>query len=631
MFALILSLSLGWAWPQVWIQGTSFLFLLNFDLWEFIKVQTVYTGQQQAFPDPAQLPFSYLGLSIAWILFIVLTAFLLGLFYQLIPRIPFFSPVYRLQLRARLVSWSILIAQALCLPFGLTLVRLFNCQNYPSGPNGQLSFQSVVLSDTQCWSGSHLGILIPMLVVAIAYFIVLPSWMIYVISKEVRTSCICTSKPITTHENLIRLKEAEYIEGLDIAWEIKHYSLFSSFKRPWIWFRPFSFFVKGILLIIYGSLFYVPYYQTILMFALVCLVLLVLFVFPGTVYRVFSFNFVLIFNISVNLVNLGLGLSLVLRVQSFFLTGLILTYLLVAVNVTWLIVTLGWFCYLIIRDLPCIKEKYGPLWPTLSELNWSNKRKSNNTLKYFQAILRGRQILEECYSAPTLFAPVHSLSKQIQTVNAYCSEAEVTDNVAHGLLRALLAQLVDVHNHIRPLSAFRASINDDVLPHIQYLTTLMPDFTKRLEQREYDLILTTPKKRRMLLKLFAVATFQGIARNCSKYRRNTDDPFDQFVRGKAPLDESEIVKRKPSVTSSTLNSSNKQYYDDEVGSEVPLISPSLASSFELNFPDSPSPSEVMPDSPPDQDKPVSKTGVRFKTLATITEQDMENRNNKKTY
>lgn len=529
MYALILSLSLGWPWPREWIKGTSFAFLFNLDLWEFTKIYTVYTGVEEAIPDSSLVPFSFLGNSIAWILAIISVVVLFTLLYVLIPRAPFFATVDGFLYQAKLVRLFTLIAQLCCFPFGLALIRLLVCQNFPSGPENELFFRSIVIDDV-CWSSSHLGVLLPMLAIATAYFIVLPCWMIYTIRKQLLFPWICTYKTCRTHENNLRLKEAEYVQGLDITWELNQFSLFASFRRPWVWFRPFSYFFKAILLISYGILFNWPRYQTIVLFALVCVVVITVSALP--VYRLRSFNLTLVFSVAVNICNLVLGILLVLEAQSSLLLGTNLNNALIVINVTWLLVAILWFVYLLISNLYFVKRKYGPLWPTLNELNWSTKQKSDHTLKYFNAVRTSRQVLERCYSGPSLFAPVHDLSKQIQIVNAYCREAEVIQDPTHARLWALVNEMIDVHNYLSPHSVYNTN---GIPPHVQQLLDLILAFSKRLEQRESDLILWVPRKRRILLKLFVIATFLDIARQKASYQReDTEERVEQ-----------ELVKKKP--------------------------------------------------------------------------------------
>ncbi len=529
IYALILSLSLEWPWPRGWINGTSFAFLFNLDIWEFTKTLTVYAGIEDAIPDPSLVPFNYLGFSIAWILFLISAVALFAVLYALVPKVPFFNVVNGFLLQAKLVRLFAIIAQLFCFPFGLALVRLFNCQN-SSGSNTEIALRSIVIDDT-CFSSTHLGVLLPMIFVAIAYFIALPCCMIYIIRKQLLFPWIYTFKTCKEYESNLRLKEAEYKQGLDISWEVNHFYLFASFRRPWVWFCPLSYFFKGILLISYGLFFYWRQYQTIVIFALVGVAVITVSALP--VYRLRSFNLMLVFSVIVNLCNLVLGMLLALGAQSSLLLGTNLNNALILINVTWLLVAIIWIAYLIISNLYFVRRKYGPFWPTLSELNWSSKQKSEHTLKYFKAIQAGRQVLERCYSGPALFAPVHKLSKQIQIINAYCREAEVIRDPTRVRLWALVNEMIDVYNHLTPLSVFRT---DNILPHIQQLMKMMPAFTKRLKERESELILLAPYKRNILLKLFVIATFLEIAKKKGSYRNGNPTTEE--------IDEQEVVKKK---------------------------------------------------------------------------------------
>ena len=54
---------------------------------------------------------------------------------------------------------------------------------------------------------------------------------------------------------------------------------------------------------------------------------------------------------------------------------------------------------------------------------------------------------------------------------------------------------------------------------IAFCEQMLPAFSKRLQQREFDLILVTPLRRRILLKMFAVACFLRAGREKSAYER----------------------------------------------------------------------------------------------------------------
>ena len=505
LFSIILSLSLAWSWPISWIRGTSFVLLFNLDLWEFTKIHTVYQGRNHAFEDPNTVPFDYFWYAWIYLFTVVICPVLLAVVYAVIPHVPSFGPVKILILRAKFVRVFLIAAHIFSIPFGLTVVRLFDCQNYTNREMGGTNFRSIVLQDTDCWSGTHLGLLVPITLAAIAYFIVLPAWMIYKIRKELILPLVCSYRMWRTYEDQLLLKEAEYIQGLDIEWATHQYSLFSSFRRPWVWFEPFSYIMKMFILLVYGGLFYARVYQVCTLFGVFVVAFLVVLIVP--VYRVRFFNFILTFSILINVGNITLGLLLVLEVQNAFLFGQNLLGFLVAINITWCLVAILCVCYLFARKFRSLHKIFGPLWPLLSELDSTSRWQSKHTEKFFRAMLKGRKILEKCYSTLVFFAPVHELSTHIQIINAYFREAEVLEDPVQHSLWALLAEMVDAHTVLAPHSVYGVSTKDSVPFIVRNLMSLMPAFKKRLDERDYDLILWTPLKRRILLKLFTIATF----------------------------------------------------------------------------------------------------------------------------
>ena len=505
IYSLILSLSLAWPWSYDWIRVNSIVFFFNLDFWEFTKVHTIYQSQTQAYGDPNDIPFHYLTYALIWFLLALLAPLIYTAIYFLIQRLPNYGPLDVILSRGKLTRACLFIAQILAIPFGVATVKLLDCQYYPDATTGVLQFRSIVLRDTQCWSGPHLGIMVPLLLVAAIYFIAVPIWLIFSIQTELISPLFCTHSSWWTHERDLQLKEAEFVQEIDLTWAINHYSIFSSFRRLWVWYRPFSFFTKGLILVIYGGLFYRQQIQAITLFAVVSFLLLLVLILP--VYRVRVFNFMLVFSIFIHLCNLALGMLLSIGVQNALLFGQNLINSLLVVNLAWGVVAAIWLAYIYLRSRRIIGKRLGPLWPVMPELDSSNLYRSEHTEKFFKALLSGRRILEKCYSSTEFFAPVHELSRQIQIINAYCREAEVLEDPAHPSLWALLAEMVDAHSIIAPHSVYGTSVKGSVPHKVHQLMELIPAFRKRLEQREYDFILWTPIKQRILLKLLAVATF----------------------------------------------------------------------------------------------------------------------------
>ncbi len=504
LFALIVSMSLSWPWPLDWIEATSIFFLANLDLWEFVKVNSVYEGQTHAFEDPSAVPFDYLGYAIAWLMAAILFPVLFYVLYAVVSRISQLGPINTLLLRARILRWFTLIAQAFFLPFGLVVVRLFGCRDYPL-PEGGVQYQSVVLRDTECGSGNHVGILVPLLLVGIFYFVALPCWMVYKIRKELIIPSFCTYRTGSTHEQFVLVKEAEYVLRLDVSWAIYQYPFFSSFRRPWVWFRPLTFFTKGIILAIFGLLIYETDDQVFAMFAFVGLYWVAVMFVP--VYRLHSFNAMLVFSIFVNLCNLFIGMLIVLEVQNALLVGDNLFNALLVLNVTWLFGAVVWIVYLVLRSSRVIGNRTKPIWPLLPELDRSSSFHSDHTEKFCVAILSARKVLEQCYSSTQFFAPVHELSRHVQIINAYCREAELLQDPMHPSLWALLAEMVDLHTELAPYTIY-GTLTKEALPQPAVeLLALIPAFRQRLDRREQEMVLWRPLKRRLLLKLFVVSTF----------------------------------------------------------------------------------------------------------------------------
>ena len=509
LLSVILSMSLSWAWPVNFIKGTSFIFFANLDIWEFVKVHTVYQGRAQAFADPNTISFSYLIYCLVWLLALTVIMLTTVACNFITPRFLSFGPLNTILFKAKLTYGFLVLLQVSCLPFGITFVRLFDCQYYINQETGEQTYRSIVLQNTLCWSSSHLSILIPLIFVALGYFIVVPTWLILKIREELNTSSNYfrdRKKTNLIHERQLLLKEAEFILGLDVIWAMENYSFFSSFRRTWVLFVPLNFINKAILLSLFGGLYYLEQLQSAGFFLYIFIVGLVILLNP--VYRLTIFNFMLLFSLIVHLCNLLVGTLLVLEVQNALLYGQNLLYILLVINLSWVFVAGLWFFYLYLRSLRCFVMRHGPLWPILSDLNPLIKLKNHHTLKYFLATLQARRVLEMCYSYPKLFTPVHKLSRKIKIINAYCREAEMLENIMHESLMSLLMEMVDVYNLLAPQSLFIQSEHKSSYFSVVYeLLVLMPHLQRRLEQREKKFILVTPLKKRILLKLFVISVF----------------------------------------------------------------------------------------------------------------------------
>lgn len=505
LYSLILSLSLRWPWPTDYIRGSRFMFVINFDLWELVKTNDdIYRGVAAATVDPDEVPFDYFAFALSWLLIVTCLPMVGVVCHYGLKKIKEMSIPTMIRWQSHVLHVFLLIAQLLCLPFAMVTVRLLQCDTY-TPPGIDSRYKSVVLSDTDCWSGTHIGLLVPMSLVSVFYLIVIPLWMMRTVKSElVVSSLCCLCRGHRTHENYIRLKEMEYSLELEDGWLNKHYRLFSSYRRSWVLYRPVSFFVKTLVVLIYGALFYSDYYQANSLFAVLLLWLLFLLFLP--VYRLHIFNVLLIVSLLANTSNAVLGLLVVLETESSLLVGHNLVNALLVVQFGWLIVAVLCTLYLVLRHY----HKIGPLVVTTTAKNsslWPTLSSSSDDHKYLLSILQSRRVLDYTQSIPSILAPTHQLANQIQVINAYCREAELLNDPLHSTLWATLDELIDVHNAVRPSSIFANSTKLNVQKTANELIELLPSLRSRLDQREHDFILVPPVKRRLLLKMFVLSTF----------------------------------------------------------------------------------------------------------------------------
>lgn len=506
LYALILSLSLRWPWPTDYIRQSRFLFIVNFDLWELAKTDDdIYRGVAGATADPSDVPLDYFTYSLSWLL--VVTCIPLGciiLHYSVKMKRIKVRTIITIQSYSRQVFF--ICAQLLCLPFTMVTVRLLQCYTYTTPAGEGSEYRSVVLEDTTCWDDVQIGLLVPMAMVSIFYMIIVPLWMLRMIRRQlVVSSLCCVCQGHRTHENYLRLKEMEYSLNLEDTWLTKNFRLFSSYKRSWVLYRPTSILIKAVIVVIYGALFYSLQTQAILLFTVLSLWLLLVLMLP--VYRLHVFNVLLIISLLANASNSVLGLLIAIETESSLIVGQNLINALLVIQFGWLAVALLCTLYLLLRYYHKIgplllfttKTRHTPLWPALPS--------SSHDHKYLQAILHSRRILDYTHSIPGILAPSHHLANQIQVINAYCREAELLNDTLHSTLWATLDELIDVHNATRNCSIFASSTKLNVQQTADELVQLLPSLQSRLEQREHDLILVPPVKKRLLLKLFVLSTF----------------------------------------------------------------------------------------------------------------------------
>ena len=77
-YAVLLAMSEHWFWPIQWVNSTAFVFIFNFDIWEFRKVETgAFNHSRSSFVDTKNIGFNYMSYIASWavILCIICSAF----------------------------------------------------------------------------------------------------------------------------------------------------------------------------------------------------------------------------------------------------------------------------------------------------------------------------------------------------------------------------------------------------------------------------------------------------------------------------------------------------------------------------------------------------------------------------
>ena len=553
-YALLLALAQRWGWPLDWIKATYFTFLSNFDIWEFWIVQSgAYNRSKTAFVDTKLLGFNYPSYLASWGTLVCLT----GIIFMTVYTVWHYKrPLYLLLYVARLKRILYLVIQLSAMPFAIALARVFHCRTYTA--------KKIIVMDVDnsivCYSGIHLALM----AVSIAAFIMLFTVYPFLIARIIREQVFCNSR--RKHEGYLQLKEAEYEQGLDILWYVGQFHLFSSYKRFWVYYNPLKLVFKMLLIVAYAcSMSYMFYSSAAITLLFSVAFIAVLLKKP---FRVKSFNFMLAVSHLCLAANAMIGNFMEVPpwenpsqfVIVSFLRNPTIMHILISINGFWLTVFMFWIIYLISREKRVIGKT--TLWPRLSYENSNDV--GEDTKKYLKAVLRGRHTLEQALSTIPMFSPVHELSRQIQIINAFCREAEYISDPTHDTLWDLLDELIQAHNHLSPISVFGTSntSKQSIRETAKEFLKLMPSFTKRLAQREYDLVLVPPRKRRLLLKMYALGVFvngrkakrkqkEEVSKKIEDALKRHDDYYDQPA-SYSPSESNTFFTSRP-TTAATLD------------------------------------------------------------------------------
>ncbi|KAJ8305938.1 hypothetical protein KUTeg_016483 [Tegillarca granosa] len=489
ILALIQSMSLRWVWPEEYLSVAFPVFLFNLDFWEFMKVFSPgsYKSVQGYYTPSSIVPMDFSYLAIAWLVLILV---LVAVFIFVYALLYFMDHPQFLSHFARLRKSYFFIIQVLTLPFGTFMAHTFHCNN-----NKKVD----VMNDLTCFAGLHWLYLTFGIVVSLVIFIIFPVYIIYSTRQEALGSCS------EHHESFLLLKEMEYKVGLNKFWLIGDIHLFSSYTYWGMYYRAVTQWIKLVLVIIMTAGFHDYFGQavavTVFLFFFFALFLIL------RPFRLTIFNVVLMLSF-VALGSLALMGAMATTYNSYTLASPWLLpqyskWILFGINMAFITCALFFIIYLLLRQClyhyQCVKF---PIWPTFSTSR--NDQLSFETKKYIKTFLRARFVLEKAQKIHPMFAPVHELSHQIQILNAYCREAEFLGDAIHGTMLDLLDEMIEIHAELAPKSLFAESVKPTIRETAREFMELVPIFAQRLAQRDYDLILVSPVKKRMLLKMFCM-------------------------------------------------------------------------------------------------------------------------------
>lgn len=378
VLALVQSMSMRWTFPENWLKYTSFIFLINLDIWDFSKMLSgKYKSIQSYFMPSTDVPIDYRYLLGAWLTVFVILVVVYIVVYAVLN---YKKHPYLMVKIAKLQRIYLVVFQLLALPLGVLVARIVHC-------NGDGKVDAI--NDLTCFGGLHWAYLGPSLFIVLFNYALLSGWMFYRIKHE--------SVGITAekHEGYLQLREMEYMLGLDVTWMLHGFAMFSSFKKIGAYFRPVMFLLKFCLVSLYAGLFNYINIEAIAMTAILFLMALTFIIIRP--FRVTCFNVMLILGYillsSSSLMGTLMTATSTFNLSNPWLLPENLIWVLLAINGLLLVFSIIFVIYLICSTSCSRCRKM--LWP--SETAHQLKRLNPDTQKYIKAILRARYVLGNYY------------------------------------------------------------------------------------------------------------------------------------------------------------------------------------------------------------------------------------------
>jgi hypothetical protein len=418
-----------------------------------------------------------------------------------------------IEYRWRRAGW--IAAQVAAVPIGLVWARLCVCRD------GALDVDPSV----PCWGGTHLAVFVPAVAAALVYLFVLPLLAARRISEQV------LFRSASAHERYLQLKEAAFTCQLDSTWALLDLHRMSSFRSPCSITTPVTTMMHGLLILWLGVLSSFPTTQALLMLLTVFAYTLgITFLRP---FRVNSLNWLATLLAWCTSANYLILYMLVLGVLSPLLIPSAVLVELSIINCAAAVAIALFIAYLVCRDastlsasayvnapqafspLPrllhsCIAGRNccgGRVWPTRPPRDWSllNSTERDEVLLLTEAI----ELEKRAERSGRLLIPTYELHDMVLRLHDALHRAKARGDEFAQLLEDVRDELISIHNNTAPLSIFGGLQGSGGAQVAWQLKQLLPGFCARLQRRQQELILVSPRLRRILLKMTAVAAFIG--------------------------------------------------------------------------------------------------------------------------
>lgn len=477
------------AWPTGWTSATTLTTAFNLDVWGLRRQWDAYSSNSEVVPS-SWIDLNYGYYCVMWLVALTLAVLTMLLARQLLFR-KLFSHFHALTRWEMTAAW---LLHTLTIPVGLVVARLFHCVD-ASGPYLQKMSSAAsarlmeVAMQQICWGSRHWELLGPGICVALL-LVAIPLGVRHVVARQL----LGTSA--TRHEAYVTMKEVEYAYGLDLIWALGHFHLFSSFHWAGVHLRSHVLLLKLALLALLAGLRHYPATQALSIFCVLLVWSLILAVVRP--FRIHAFNLMAPILSFTNTCN---ALLLYLRTSD-SAAALIhdphFTRLLIVINVLPLAFFILWYMRLELQYRGWIRSVPNDIAPRENPARGTH---------YTSLVIQIQRLLKQTRAGPLLLAPVPELAHYVQQLDAASKRAQRDCNPATSMLYALLDELIIAHNHAVPHSLFGRMPQPTASATINELVALAPKLARRLAQRDFDFILISPRKRRLLLKLYCISTF----------------------------------------------------------------------------------------------------------------------------